>query len=107
MEEAAEQCPYLLERCVVAIVRAAIHLLHFSSPLSISPNTTSSNSTSDMITGSNATSKEFMCPIDTQNDTRTPVSESGEDHELIKAVWNSLRLLKVLRREGRKERNIS
>lgn len=68
IEEATQHCPFLVERCVVAIVRAAIHLLHFSAPLV--PST------------ARPIAEDILC------------SEPGEDVELVKSVWESLRLLK-------------
>jgi len=43
IEEAIDNCPYLLERCVVAIVRAAIHMLPVSETLSLSKISSVSN----------------------------------------------------------------
>lgn len=64
VDEASLHCPYVIERCAVAIVRAAIHLLHYTAPLTLESN------------------------------EREDQKNSGEDAELISAVWKSLRLIK-------------
>jgi hypothetical protein len=72
-------CPYLLERCVVAIIRAAIHLLPVSEPLSVQ-----------------SIDSESSTGIRQQNslDSLAFSASSSSEGDMTAAIWESMRLLK-------------
>ena len=92
--EAAINCPYLLERCVVAIIRAAIHLLPVTDSLC-------DNSTAGKIVEPSLTSPAVEDLNNFANDStidvagpETHVEVANDETEMATAIWNSLRLLK-------------
>ncbi len=92
VSEAAINCPYLLERCVVAIIRAAIHLLPVTDSLCDTP-------TAGTVTEPSLTSPamEDLNNSHSESAFNVSVPESSAEAaetEMASAIWKSLRLLK-------------
>ena len=89
VDDAAMNCPYLLERCVVAIIRAAIHLLPVSEPPPPSLSVQASNDSESSAMGV----LHAQASLDSLAFSVSSPSSLSEG-DMTAAIWESMRLLK-------------